>query len=137
MAKALYTDQTETADLPTIKGGEPSKTDSKRAKSVLLMHASPILPYPCELGGGPAGYLYQDGWRNGQWTKVTDMEMEKRAHFSMWYTLAAIFFAFWIQSLLMARHEVSLTYRKFKNGLKNAMPKPPLVSASSNPGTQC
>lgn len=65
------------------------------------------------------------------------MEMEKRTHFSIWYILAAIFFAFWIQSLLMARHEVSLTYSEFKNGLKNVMPKPPLVSASSNPGMLC
>ena len=45
------------------------------------------------------------------------MEMEKRTHFSIWYILAAIFFAFWIQSLLMARHEVSLTYSEFKKAV--------------------
>jgi hypothetical protein len=48
---------------------------------------------------------------------VTAMEMEKRTHFSIWYILAAIFFAFWIQSLFMAGHETRLAYSEFKKAV--------------------
>ena len=43
--------------------------------------------------------------------------MDKRTHFSIWYILAAILFAFWIQSLFMASREIRLSYSEFKKAV--------------------
>lgn len=45
------------------------------------------------------------------------MDMDKRTHFSIWYILAAIFFAFWIQSLFTASREIRLSYSEFKKAV--------------------